>query len=161
MNDRQVGPARAVLLACVAVALGGCAGPAKAAQTNEAEAAMFAKNNEYEHFMGRWSRLLSPMHLQFAGVRDGARVLDVGAGTGALASLVAERFPKSEVVGIDPSPTFVEYAQRKAGSNRVRFEVGDAQALALRRRFVRRGARAVGDELHPRPPEGGAARCAG
>jgi SAM-dependent methyltransferase len=97
-----------------------------------AEAAMFAKNAEYEHFMGRWSRLLSPKHLAFAGVKDGDRVLDVGAGTGALASQVAAAMPSSEVVGIDPSPAFVEYAQRKAASKREHFEVGDAQALRFK-----------------------------
>lgn len=90
---------------------------------------MFAKNREYEHFMGRWSRLLSPQHLQFAGVRDGARVLDVGAGTGALASFVVSTLPASEVTGIDPSPSFVEYARQQASSKRLHFEVGDAQAL--------------------------------
>lgn len=90
---------------------------------------MFAKNTEYEHFMGRWSRVLSPQHLRFAGVKNGARVLDVGAGTGALASLVAASMPACEVTGIDPSPAFVEFAQRQATSKREHFEVGDAQAL--------------------------------
>jgi len=90
---------------------------------------MFAKNAAYEHFMGRWSRLLSPRHLAFAGLRDGGRVLDVGAGTGALASAVAATFPSSVIVGVDPSPAFVAFAQRQAGAARVQFEVGDAQAL--------------------------------
>ncbi len=95
----------------------------------KARTAMFSKNQDYEHFMGRWSRLLSPLHLQFAKVRDGDRVLDVGSGTGALAAVVAARQPNSEVVGIDPSPEFVEYAQLQAASKRVHFEVGDGQAL--------------------------------
>jgi ubiquinone/menaquinone biosynthesis C-methylase UbiE len=37
----------------------------------------------YEHFMGRWSRQLSFRFVEFAGVSDGERILDVGCGTGS------------------------------------------------------------------------------
>jgi SAM-dependent methyltransferase len=37
--------------------------------------------------------------------------------------------PASEVVGIDPSEGFIAYAQKNAKSDRLHFEVGDAQAL--------------------------------
>jgi SAM-dependent methyltransferase len=37
--------------------------------------------------------------------------------------------PASEVVCIDPSESFIAYAQSSAGSVRSRFEIGDAQAL--------------------------------
>ncbi len=40
--------------------------------------------------------------------------------------------PKSEIVGIDPSEAFIAVAQKNAKSKRVRFEVGDAQALKLK-----------------------------
>lgn len=129
MNHSHV---RWVLPGCMALALLSCAtrGPGEEdLSLKKARAAMFSKNADYEHFMGRWSRLLSPLHLQFAKVRDGDRVLDVGSGTGALASVVAARLPASEIVGIDPSPEFVEYAQLQTASKRVHFEVGDAQAL--------------------------------
>ena len=95
----------------------------------EAEAKMFAASAGYERFMGRWSRLLAPPYISFAGVKNGDRVLDVGTGTGSLAAALATKMPTSEVVGIDPSPGFVAYAQKNAKSPRERFEVGDAQAL--------------------------------
>jgi SAM-dependent methyltransferase len=79
--------------------------------------------------MGRWSRLLAPGYIKFAGVKNGDRVLDVGAGTGSLASTLEATFSSSEIVGVDPSEGFVSYAQKNAKSNRARFEVGDAQAL--------------------------------
>ena len=86
----------------------------------------------YEQFMGRWSRRLAPLLIEFAEVRDGDRVLDVGSGTGSLAlELSATR--RVEVVGIDPSAAFVEHARTRADNQRVRFEVGDAQALPYER----------------------------
>src|SRR4029078_10562757 len=94
-----------------------------------AEAKMFAGSAGYEQFMGRWSRLLAPAFITFAGVKDGNRVLDVGTGTGSAAAAVEASMPKSEVVGIDPSAGSIAYAQKKAKSGRARFEVGDAQAL--------------------------------
>src|SRR5215468_206741 len=59
---------------------------AQTAGITEAEAKMFAVSAGYERFMGRWSRLLAPSYIAFAGIKDGDRVLDVGTGTGALAS---------------------------------------------------------------------------
>ena len=95
----------------------------------ELEAKMFSKSAEYERFMGRWSRLLAPAHVAFAGVKDGDRVLDVGTGTGALASTLEATRRSSEIVGIDPSEGFLLYAKKNATSGRLRFEAGDAQAL--------------------------------
>ena len=90
---------------------------------------MFTLSEGYERFMGRWSRLLAPQFIAFAGIRNGERVLDVGTGTGSVASTLAAAMPASEVVGIDPSEAFIAYAKGNARSGRVRFEVGDAQAL--------------------------------
>jgi SAM-dependent methyltransferase len=109
--------------------------PAACAQSTnvtEAEAKMFAASAGYERFMGRWSRLLAPLYISFAGVKDGDRVLDVGTGTGSAAAAVEARMPKSEIVGIDPSAGFIAYAQKNAKSTRARFEVGDGQALKFK-----------------------------
>jgi ubiquinone/menaquinone biosynthesis C-methylase UbiE len=95
----------------------------------EAEAKMFSMSTGYEQFMGRWSRLLAPVYITFAGVKDGDRILDVGTGTGSVASTLEATLSRSEIVGIDPSEGFISYAKKNAKSSRVRFEVGDAQAL--------------------------------
>jgi SAM-dependent methyltransferase len=79
----------------------------------------------YDDFMGRYSRRLAPLFADFAGVRSGLRVLDVGAGTGALTAELVSR--GASVVAADPSPDFV-------GVLRERFpdlEVQEAPAEAL------------------------------
>src|SRR6478609_5675203 len=45
---------------------------------------MFFESDAYEGFMGRWSRRLAPLLIDFAEVGVGQAVLDVGSGTGAL-----------------------------------------------------------------------------
>ena len=79
----------------------------------EAEAKMFAASAGYERFMGRWSRLLAPRYVAFAGVKNGDRVLDVGTGTGSLAAAVEANMPASQIVGVDPSEGFIAYARKQ------------------------------------------------
>ena len=59
----------------------------------------------YDDFMGRYSTRLAPLFADFAGVRSGMRVLDVGAGTGALTAELLAR--GASVAAADPSPQFV------------------------------------------------------
>jgi SAM-dependent methyltransferase len=92
---------------------------------------MFVESDAYERFMGRWSRRLAPLLVKFASVDERDSVLDVGSGTGALAFAVAEAMPSVRVTGVDPSAAYVRYAQARAPNDRVRFLVGDAQALRL------------------------------
>jgi SAM-dependent methyltransferase len=65
--------------------------------------------NAYQRFMGRFSEHLSAPFADFAGVTAGSgmRVVDVGCGPGALTAELVERLGSSEVVGADPSGTFV------------------------------------------------------
>ena len=71
---------------------------AQSTKATEAEAKMFAVSAGYERFMGRWSRLLAPTYIAFAGVKNGDRVLDVGTGTGSLAAALEAGMPASEIV---------------------------------------------------------------
>jgi SAM-dependent methyltransferase len=58
----------------------------------------------YDDFMGRYAVRLAPLFADFAGVRDGQRVLDVGAGTGALTRELVAR--GADVAAVEPSPEF-------------------------------------------------------
>ncbi len=60
--------------------------------------------DEYDSFMGRYSRVLAPLFADFAGVGPGDRVLDVGAGTGALTTALLSR--GASAAAVDPSPEF-------------------------------------------------------
>ena len=95
------------------------------------QAAMFADAVGYERFMGRWSRLIAPVFVEFARIRDGDRVLDIGSGTGSLADAIAASKPSCRITGIDPSARYVSFAESRKESPNVTFRVGDAQNLPL------------------------------
>ena len=81
--------------------------------------------DEYDNFMGRYSRVLATLFADFAGVTTGMRVLDVGAGTGALtAELVARG---ASVAAADPSPEFVAVLRERFPN----LEVEEAPAESL------------------------------
>ena len=61
----------------------------------------------YDRFMGRYSVLLAPKLAEFAGVRPGQRVLDVGSGPGSLTAELVRRVGATNVAAIDPSESFV------------------------------------------------------
>jgi SAM-dependent methyltransferase len=66
---------------------------------------MFTSDTAYDKFMGRFSVRLAPLFADFAGISRGTRVLDVGAGTGALTAELLRR--GATVAAMDPSPEFV------------------------------------------------------
>ena len=70
---------------------------------------------------------LAPVEAALDGLPAPERALDLGTGTGAVALVVAERFPDADVTGVDLAPRMIEEARRKG--SRVRFEVADAQRL--------------------------------
>jgi len=63
----------------------------------------------------------------------GGRILDVGCGFGATALVLAERFPESEILGIDLSEPLLRLAEQAAQEmdpgERVRFEKENAQDI--------------------------------
>jgi len=67
----------------------------------------------YDRFMGRYSLLLSPQLVEFAGVRGGQRVLDVGCGPGALTAELVLRLGPAAVSAVDPSEPFVAAARMR------------------------------------------------
>ena len=83
------------------------------------------EESSYDEFMGRYSVRLAPLFADFAGVYEGQRVLDVGAGTGALTRELLDR--GATVVAVEPSPEFT----RALRSRFPQLEVHEAAAEEL------------------------------
>jgi len=95
-----------------------------------AEAAMyFTDGAAYERFMGRWSRAVAPVFLDWLGAPRNARWLDVGCGTGILAETVLGMCMPAAISAVDPSPAQIREAATSASARTVSFEVADAQQL--------------------------------
>lgn len=83
----------------------------------------------YEQLMGRWSRKLAPLFVDFAGLAAGERILDVGCGTGSLTFTLAQHAELAEIAAIDFSPIFVAEAARRNSDPRIAIRQADACAL--------------------------------
>ena len=83
----------------------------------------------YDAYMGRWSKLLAPLFLDFAGFGPEERVLDVGCGTGNLAFALAARADVTAIEGIDYEEEFVAAMRERNSDPRISVQSGDACAL--------------------------------
>jgi SAM-dependent methyltransferase len=83
----------------------------------------------YEMQMGRWSRRLAELFLDFCGLCDGEVILDAGCGTGALTAAILRRTNTAKISGIDFSAPYVEHARHTIPDARAQFSVGDICAL--------------------------------
>ena len=90
-------------------------------------ATVFNAADDYERFMGRWSRAIGEKFLGWFGAPSGARWLDVGCGTGAFSELIAKRCEPASITGIDPSAAQVDYARKLLPAHT--FDTGDSMAL--------------------------------
>jgi SAM-dependent methyltransferase len=92
---------------------------------------VWAEGDQYERYVGRWSRLVAREFLDWLRLPPGVRWLDVGCGTGELSRAILEHAKADQVVGLDPAESFLTYARRISSDRRLRFEPGDAQALPV------------------------------
>ena len=83
----------------------------------------FSDADAYELQMGRWSRGLAETFLDFVGPTHGARMLDVGCGTGSLTFAWARRNASSAITGIDLTAAFIARATETAREPRLSFQV--------------------------------------
>jgi SAM-dependent methyltransferase len=95
------------------------------------EADRWSSGNAYDAYIGRWSRLVAPLFLDWLAIPPGRRWLDLGSGTGALTAAILERCAPVSVVGVDPSEPFVAHARAAVADPRATFSVGSAAATGL------------------------------
>ena len=91
----------------------------------------FADGDAYERYIGRWSRPIGAMFLDWIAQPTGIRWVDVGCGTGALSANVLQRNAPSAVTGVEPSEGFLDVARTTIEDDRASFKLGDAQDLPL------------------------------
>jgi ubiquinone/menaquinone biosynthesis C-methylase UbiE len=103
------------------------------------ETIRFDDGAAYELMMGRWSVLVGERFIDWIGVRQGARWLDIGCGNGAFTQLLVERGAPSDVQAFDTSAGQLDYARSRlpatapvtwTQSDAMRLPVPDAAADA-------------------------------
>ena len=92
-------------------------------------AEMFSSPEGYERVMGRWSAILAPLFVEFAGVQKGGRVIDVGCGTGSMVQAISTWDSTARITGIDPVQAFIDYCESRFGDPRIAFRRGSALEL--------------------------------
>ncbi len=84
----------------------------------------------YEQYVGRWSRQVAPAFLSWLAIPPARRWLDVGCGTGALSTAIAERGAPSSLAGVEPAEKFLEAARQNLAGRAV-LHHGNATAIPL------------------------------
>jgi ubiquinone/menaquinone biosynthesis C-methylase UbiE len=79
--------------------------------------------------MGRWSRAVGGIFLEWLAPPKGVHWLDVGCGTGAFTELVLGTCSPASVIGIDPFPEQIEYVHSLPVAGLAEFKVADALNL--------------------------------
>jgi SAM-dependent methyltransferase len=91
--------------------------------------ASFSDGSVYERLMGRWSRLVGRVFLDWVALPKGLHCLDVGCGNGAFTEELIAHSAPAAVAGIDPSDGQLAHARTRPGTRLAQFRTGDAQAL--------------------------------
>ncbi|MEZ5332695.1 MAG: class I SAM-dependent methyltransferase [Thermoanaerobaculia bacterium] len=88
------------------------------------------RGSPYERYIGRWSRRIAPLFLDWLAAPPGVRWLDVGCGTGALCALISEHCCPGVTLRRRAVGQVPRLAARNLGS-RAQLLTGDACNLPL------------------------------
>lgn len=84
----------------------------------------------YEYFMGRWSKQLAPLFLDWLNAQPDESWLDLGCGTGALSEAIHLLQRPSWLTCLDASPAFIDQVAKKAWPD-TDYLVGIAQQIPV------------------------------
>lgn len=83
----------------------------------------------YDHYMGRWSRLVAERFLGWLDAPADADWLELGCGTGALTSAVLRHCSPKSILATDASADFIAHARQVIQDPRASFRTAVAEAL--------------------------------
>ena len=89
----------------------------------------WASGDAYERYIGRWSRPVAAEFIRWLHLPAGLAWVDVGCGTGALASTLLQTAAPARVRGYDLSPEHVAAARARVPDPRAEFAEADATTL--------------------------------
>lgn len=92
---------------------------------------VWASGESYERYVGRWSRQVAQVFLDWLAISPDQHWLDVGCGTGALSQTILGMKAPLAVKGMDRSEGFIAFAHQSIVDTRASFEVADAQDLPV------------------------------
>lgn len=90
---------------------------------------VFDDGATYDRYMGRWSRIVGDVFLDWLAPERNLRWLDVGCGNGAFTEMLFERCAPAAIDGVDPSEAQLAFARAQPAAKLARFHQGDAMAL--------------------------------
>lgn len=91
----------------------------------------WTSGESYDAYIGRWSRRIAPLFVEWLNAADNLVWADVGCGTGALSQAIVDVRDPAAVIGIEPSDTFREHARAAITDPCMDFRDGDASSLPL------------------------------
>ena len=97
---------------------------------------LFADGAAYEHYVGRWSRPVGHLFLDWLAQPSGLCWADVGCGTGALTGIILQEAGPKRVIGVEPSEGFLGVARSSIKDSRADLRSGDAQSLPIEQHTV-------------------------
>lgn len=84
-------------------------------------------NTLYTSRLLRFSDVQRDKYLAAFGIADGASILEIGCGPGALSQALKRWYPASKIIGMDYDSAFVDFAKKHSAD--IEFIEGDATAL--------------------------------
>lgn len=90
---------------------------------------VFDDGATYDRYMGRWSRIVGDVFLDWLAPERNLRWLDVGCGNGAFTEMLFERCAPAAIDGVDPAEAQLAFARAQPAAKLAKFHQGDAMAL--------------------------------
>ncbi len=89
----------------------------------------------YDRLMGRWSRAVGSVFLEWLAPPREADWLDLGCGTGVFTKLVVDTCDPRAVIAVDSSAVQIDYANNQPAARLANFQVADAEMLPFDNSF--------------------------